>query len=164
MGIIYQVIAECAHATISTPYGRVVQLMYKGALIPADAPELPRLLGMGFVAKLGNDENTTGGVDATGTPSGAYTIRVPASVTSTPVTVVTDATGKGTGNVAGAADTESDGARAAAKAKLPTDGSAPHPNAGQPVWVEYHVARGSRYEDVVNADKAELVDLAKQQA
>ena len=63
----YQVVAECAHATVDGPYGRMVQLLYKGALIPGDAPQLQHLLKNGFVVKVGDDE--TGGVDAAGIPS-----------------------------------------------------------------------------------------------
>jgi len=61
------------------------------------------------------------------------------------------------------ADAEIAEKRAAAKAKLPTDGSAPDGRAGQAVWVEYLVARGSNYDDVKDVDKADLQKLAEQQ-
>jgi hypothetical protein len=54
--------------------------------------------------------------------------------------------------------------RAAAKAKLPADKSAPDGRAAQAVWVEYLVSRGSRYEDVKDVEKDELQKLAKQQS
>jgi hypothetical protein len=54
--------------------------------------------------------------------------------------------------------------RAAAKAKLPADGSAPDGRLGQPVWVEYLVSKGSNYDDVQSVDKDQLVALAKQQS
>jgi hypothetical protein len=79
-------------------------------------------------------------------------------LTNTPAPVDAEAT------AAAKADAELAEKRAAAKAKLPEDGSAPDGRAGQPVWVEYLVTRGSRYEDVAKADKDELVKLAKQQA
>jgi hypothetical protein len=79
----YQVVAECAHVTLDGPSGRFVTLLLKGALVPADAPELERLVRDGFVAKVGGDE--TGGVDASGVPAGAYTADVPPAVTTTPV-------------------------------------------------------------------------------
>jgi hypothetical protein len=47
---VFQVVAECAHATVNDAvYGRTVQLLYKGALVSPDAPELKRLLELGFV-------------------------------------------------------------------------------------------------------------------
>lgn len=159
----YQVVAECAHATVDSPYGRVVQLLMKGALVPADAPELERLLDIGFVAKVGDDE--TGGVDAAGVPAGAYTTDVPASITSTPVEK-TEEQRRAQQEAAdkAKADAEVDEKRAAAKAKLPDGGAMPDGRAGQPVWVEYLVARGSNYDDVKDVDKAELQELAKRQS
>ena len=61
------------------------------------------------------------------------------------------------------AETEVADKRAAAKAKLPADGSAPDGRAAQAVWVEYLVSKGSRYDDVKDADKADLQKLAEQQ-
>jgi hypothetical protein len=55
-----------------------------------------------------------------------------------------------------------DAKRAAARAKLPADGSEPDGRASQAVWVEYLVASGSRYEDVKDAPKQELQKLAEQ--
>jgi hypothetical protein len=157
------VVAECAHVTVDSPYGRMQQLMMKGARVPADAPELKRLLEIGFVAKVGDE--ATGGVDATGTPSGAYDVEVPSGATSTPV-AKTEEQRKAAQDAAdkAKADAEVDEKRAAAKAKLPEGGAAPDGRAAQPVWVEYLVARGSRYEDVKDAEKADLVELAKQQS
>lgn len=148
----YQVVAECAHATVNTAQGPMIVLLMKGAMVPADAPQLQHLLDNGFVAEVGSAE--TGGVDAAGIPAGAYTVEVPPGVTTTPVE---NSPGRN-------ADAEVAEKRAAAKAKLPTDGSAPDGRASKDVWVEYLVSKGSNYDDVVAADKAELQKLASQQS
>lgn len=155
----YQVVAECAHVTVNGPSGRFVNLLLKGALVPADAPELKRLLELGYVAKVGGEE--TGGVDASGIPAGAYDAEVPAAITSTPVAKTEEQ--KAAADKA-KADAEVAEKRAAAKAKLPEGGAMPDGRAGQPVWVEYLVAKGSNYDDVKDVDKAELIELAKQQS
>jgi hypothetical protein len=170
MGAVYQVVAECAHATVSGPTGRATTLLLKGALVPADAPELERLLREGYVAKVGDD--ATGGVDATGRPSGAYEVKVPAAITSTPVErteeqrKADDEAAEKAKAAAGKAkaDAEADKKRADAKAKLPEGGAMPDGRQGQPVWVEYLVSKGSNYDDVKDVDKDELVRLAKQQS
>jgi hypothetical protein len=59
------------------------------------------------------------------------------------------------------ADAEVADKRAAAKAKLPSDGSAPHGNASKDVWVEYLAGRGYDYDELVKQDKSDLVELAK---
>lgn len=157
----YQVVAECAHATVNTPQGPMIVLLMKGAMVPADAPQLQHLLDNGFVAKAGPAE--TGGVDAAGIPAAAYTAEVPAGLTTTPVPkseeqkqADADATEKAK------ADADVVEKRAAARAKLPEDGSAPDGRAGQPVWVEYLAARGYDYAELAKQDKAELQKLAQQ--
>lgn len=164
----YQVVGECAHATVNNPlHGRIRQLLLKGAIVPADAPELKHLLSIGLVAKVDDDE--TGGLNADGVPAGALTTQVPSGVTTTPVEVESpdpEATEPPSeADVAQAkADADLAQARAAARAKLPEDGSAPHANAGQPVWVEYLAARGYDYDELAKQDKPDLVALAKQQS
>jgi hypothetical protein len=152
----FQVVAECAHVTMSGPTGVAQHLLYKGALVPADAPELQRLLDEGYVARVGAQE--TGGVDASGVPAGAYGTQVPASITSTPVPVTA---GQAPGGEQPKADAELAEKRAAAKAKLPEDGSAPDGRAGKDVFVEYLAARGYDYDELTKQDKAELIELAK---
>ena len=58
------------------------------------------------------------------------------------------------------ADPELETRRAAARAKLPADGSAPKASHGQDVWVEYLVAQGGNYDDLAKQDKKELQELA----
>lgn len=135
----YQVIGECAHATVDTPHGRAKILLYKGALVPAEAPELEHLLSTGLVAKVSDEE--TGGVNADGV-------------------TVTEAEQKAQGPEADAA-AKLAADREAAQAKLPPDGSMPDGRASQAVWVEYHVAQGGNYEELSKQDKPTLVELAK---
>jgi hypothetical protein len=160
----YQVIAECAHATVNDPlYGRTMQLLLKGALIPDGTPELPHLLAVGMVAPVHGE---TGGLNADGVPSAALGVQVPAGVTSTPVEVTDEQRQAAEQARADAeqatADAEVEARRAAARAKLPEGGALPDGRASKDVWVEWLVAAGSRYEDVVGVDKGDLVELARQ--
>lgn len=59
------------------------------------------------------------------------------------------------------ADAELADKRAAAKAKLPADGSAPHGNASKDVWVEYLAGKGYLYDELVKQEPADLKALAK---
>ena len=156
----YQVVGECAHATVNNAlHGRIQELLLKGALVPEDAPELKHLLSVGLVAKV--DDAETGGLNADGVPAGALTSEtpVPAGVTSTPV--VTEEQQRNAEKAKADADLEEK--RSAARSKLPADGGEPDGRAAQSVWVEYLVSKGSRYEDVHSVEKSELQKLAKQQ-
>lgn len=137
----YQVVGECAHATIDTPHGRAKVLLYKGALVPAEAPELKHLLSTGLVEQVGDDE--TGGVNADG------------------ITVVEAERKAESENPEADAAAKLAADREAARAKLPADGSMPDGRASQAVWVEYHVAQGGDYEELSRQDKPTLVELAK---
>lgn len=142
----YQVVAECAYVKIADAAGVSWRLLEKGALIFGDdTPNLDHLIQNGYVVKVGDD--ATGGVDANGAPSGV-----------TPTPDEQDAADRAK------ADADLEEKRAAAKAKLPADGSAPDGRLGQPVWVEYLVSKGSNYDDVKDVDKDQLVALAKQQS
>lgn len=55
-------------------------------------------------------------------------------------------------------------ARAAAKAKLPPDGSAPDGRASKDVFVEYLAGKGYDYAELSKQDKAELQKLAASQS
>ncbi|MFJ8690288.1 hypothetical protein [Micromonospora wenchangensis] len=171
----YQVIAECAHVVTATTGVRSQVLLYKGAILPADVePErLKFLLDGGFVAAEGDvqvapnmsvEQDPRRGLDSVtpdllrgdrpddsrdGTSGSDVSERVAETVTEQ-------------GRIDKAAD---DGGvaekRAAARAKLPTDGSMPKSSHGQDVWVEWHVAQGGNYDDLATQDKAALIDLAK---
>ena len=154
---LYQVVAECAFATIVSVTGKSGQLLLKGAPVPADAPELERLLRDGYVAEVTKPEDV-GGVNADGIPAAAFATDVPAAITTTPVAVVEE-TQK---TVAKAqADTELAARRAEAAAKLPEDGSAPKGTAGHDVFVEYLAKHGFDFAELTKTDKAELVKMAK---
>lgn len=159
----YQVVAECAHVTMSTPSGRMLVLQLKGALVPADAPELPRLLDLGYVAKVGDDE--TGGVDASGIPAGAYDAEVPPAITTTPVTKSEEQRqAEADAGEKAAAEAEVAERRAAAKAKLPEDSSAPDGRAAKDVRVEWLAGQGYGYDELIKQDDAALKDLVKQRS
>ncbi|MFI2663270.1 hypothetical protein [Micromonospora carbonacea] len=157
----YQIVGECAYVSTDTPSGRTRVLLYKGALVPGNAPELKHLLDTGLVVKVGGDE--TGGVNA----DGLTTIEADDLDDDVPRRdsdgVLTSTYSSGEQPTGDQSDADSaDSKRAAAQAKLPKDGSMPHPNAGQPVWVEWHVKQGGDYDDLAKQDKADLVKLAQQ--
>lgn len=156
---VFQVVAECAHVTVSGPTGRAQTLLLKGALVPADAPELGRLLREGYVAKVGGD--ATGGLDATGTPSGAYTTEVPASITTTPVEQTDE---QKAAAVKAKAAAELEQTRAAARAKLPEDGAAPDGRAAREVRIEWLAKQGHNYDELAKQDDAALKDLVRQRS
>ncbi len=60
----YQIVGDCAHVTVSSPTGPMVELRHKGALVSPDDPRLPHLLDAGLVVQVGGD--VTGGLDASG--------------------------------------------------------------------------------------------------
>jgi hypothetical protein len=156
----YQVIAECAYVKIADASGVSWRLLEKGALIFGDTPNLEHLLKNGYVAKVGGE--ATGGVDADGVPSGARQVEVPAGLTTTPVEVVESDEQK-QAKAKAKADADTAEKRAAAQAKLAElGGKAPDGRASQAVWAEYLVSTGSKYEDVANVDKADLVKLHEQ--
>lgn len=175
----YKVVGHCAHATVNTSHGRVRQLHFKGVLLPEDVPdsEIRHLVSVGLVAPVevaepasapaasvvpvGEDGDTGDGwqdVDD-GDPADDPGERDSDSAGSDGE--LEDA-GQDAGDEASKPDPEVEAKRQAARAKLPTDGSRPHANAGQPVWVEYLVTKGYDYDTLVKADKKDLVETAGQ--
>lgn len=148
----YQVIGHCAHATTRGSSGRVRQLFFKGQLLPEDTPgqEIRHLLSVNLIKPVG----------APATPTVSASAAQP--VTDTPVgqPTLTEAEITATAPANPATDTEVEAKRAAARAKLPTDGSRPDGRAAQAVWVEYLVTKGYSYDAVVNEPKATLMELA----
>ncbi len=63
-GETYQIVGDCAHVTVDSPTGPMVELRHKGALVSATDPRLPHLLDAGLVVQVGGD--VTGGLDASG--------------------------------------------------------------------------------------------------
>lgn len=149
----YQVVAECVYATVESPYGMTRQLLLKGALIPGGAQEVEHLVRSGMVAKVGGDDET--GVNALGSLGAAETDQGAAGsvVTSSPAAAPSPAEST--------ADDKVEAARESARAKLPADGSAPHPNAGEAVWVEYAVGQGTDRAEAEKVGKQALVELFK---
>jgi hypothetical protein len=186
----YQVIAEmAAHVEVQEPGGTSVQTFYKGAMVPDGVPaeRIKGLLDRGIIAKVGEvpiapnaavAQDPARGIESVTTETlqgqpaeepqvTGDTSEEVAAVVHEEASVARAAEAPRPASDEREAEAKSaDGGaakRAAAKAKLPADGSAPDGRAGQPVWAEYLVARGSRYADVKDADKDELIKLAKQQ-
>lgn len=130
----YKVVGQCAHVKTMTESGRMTRLLYKGNLVPADAPpeQIRHLLSVGLIRPVA-------GVSA-----------------PEPVASVGAA-----GDPAGAGEPELSEERKDARGKLKPDGSAPHANAAEAVWVEYAVAKGYDYDAAKAAGKAELIKLLK---
>ncbi len=128
----YRVVAEAAH--VSTDGG--LKLIYKGAPVPADQnpDRLKHLLDTGLIAPVGEAEvapNAAVVPDEFATTGGAK-----ADVES--------------------GQAEIDRKREAARAKLPTDGSAPDGRASHEVWVEYAVSKGLSRDEAEKASKEDL--------
>lgn len=173
----YQVIAECAHVVTVTTGVRSQVLLYKGAFLPDDVDQdrLDFLLGGKFIAEEGAVpvapnaavvQDPRLGVDSV-TPDvlrGETPAEVehPSSDAAEQVAEVAVTEGRiDKAATPPGEDPEVAQKRAAARAKLPADGSAPKASNGQDVWVEYHVAQGGDYADLAKQDRDELIKLAK---
>ena len=138
----YQVVGECAHVTVGTPSGPMVTLLLKGALLPdaVTAERLEHLLSVNLIAPLDGVE--------------------PIMPVSGPILNEQDG-----GTVDGGLP-EVDGEeaakeqeRAAARSKLPPDGSAPRGNASHDVWVEFAVLKGYDRAEVEKTDRDDIKAL-----
>ncbi len=141
MADMYQVTAEAVLATVDTATGKVKALLYKGAMLSGDAPELKHLLDSNMVAKVGADVST--GLNAEGGlgPAERPTVGPDSVVAAAPLTPEQEETNR---------------RQADAKSQLPADGSAPDGRASDAVWVEYAVARGMDRDEATKAGKAEI--------
>ena len=177
----YQVVGALAAFTVSDAEGGAQKLtFYKGNMVPQGVPqnEIEHNLSVKLIAKVGGDAEIpamTGPLgDGTSRPPEGNALADPVPLDRAPTVVspavaTTEQVEAGTGvaleQATGTTSQSSvDAKRAAARAKLPTDGSEPDGRASQAVGVEYLVARGSRYDDVKDADKTDLQKLAKLQA
>ncbi|MER7280406.1 hypothetical protein ABT369_38815 [Dactylosporangium sp. NPDC000244] len=149
----YQVTAECVYATVDSQYGMTRQLLLKGAVIPGDAKEIEHLVAQGLIAKIGDGDET--GINALGGVGAAESVEGAAGSVVSP-----DPAAGPMGGSPSVTD-EAETAREAARAKLPADGSAPHPNAGRDVWVEYAVKQGIDRAEAQKATKDDLKALFK---
>lgn len=127
----YKVVGECAHVKVDGG----LRLAYKGAPVPdgQDPKRLEHLLSTGLIAKVD---------DADLAPNAAV--------------VADEFATTGGQRVKPEVDSEQEQKRAAAKAKLPTDGSAPDGRASHEVWVEYAVSKGLSREESEKASKDDL--------
>lgn len=149
----YQVVGECAHVTVPTTTGPMVTLLLRGALLPDEvtADRVKHLLSVNLIAPVdggepiipvsGSDLNAPDGKDAdSGAPDGAPSEGEAAQApTQQPETDDENA----------AAEQR----RAAARSKLPEDGSPPKGNASKAEWVEYAVLKGYDRVEVEKADR-----------
>lgn len=170
---VYQIVGECAHVTEATAMGVARVLRYKGSLVSPDEPNLKHLLDTGLVAEVRGAG--TGGVNADGvtlaeaegevdTPTGDTT---PAEPAPTPEETLTAAVAAGTPgaeepSAEEKAAKELTERRAAAQEKLAAlGGKAPDGRSHPDVLVEYLVAQGGNYDDLVKAEKPDLLDMVK---
>jgi hypothetical protein len=138
----YRVTGAFVQVSSSGPTGSQKIALYQGAVLPGDVPadEIRHHLAVNMIEEVGAGEGPTGGpLEAVLPPS---LVQPAPAVPGVPAT-------------AGVEDPE----RAKAREKLPADGSAPHRNAAEAVWVEYAVSRGHSFEDARAAGKDELVKL-----
>ena len=129
----YKVVGEAAHVKVDGG----LRLAYKGAPVPdgQDPERLEHLLSTGLIAEV---------EDADLAPNAAV--------------VADEFATTGGQRVTPEVDGEQEQKRAAARAKLPADGSAPDGRASTEVWVEYAVSRGL---DRTEAEKASREDLKR---
>ncbi len=162
----YQVIGECAHVRVVGIGGvQAVQLFYKGAFLPdgVDEARLKHLVDSKLVAKVDGEPIAPNAAIEQDPNSGkSYEEAFGDATTSGDAgdgthPVVTEEQ-RQEQRAATEENTETERKRAAARAKLPADGSAPDGRASQEVWVEFAVARGL---DRTEAEKASKEDLRK---
>lgn len=178
----YQVVGECCHVEVWQLGGtKSLQMLYKGAPVPDGVPaeRIAHLLRNGLIAEVGEvpvapnasvPQDPARGLDSvttevlTGEPAPDPGLN-PAEVANERVAETVTEQGRiDKAAEAPEADREVEARRAAARQKLPEGGRAPDGRAGQDVWAEYLVARGSDYDDVKDLSKAELRELADLQS
>ncbi len=150
--------------------GQAGGYLYRGGILEAsqvDAKDTDRLVAEGFLEWVVRDgeqfrlaEDTT-----TGSKGDAVTVGDNGFPPQSETDHGTTNSGAQTAATESAAkvDDEVEQKRAAARQKLTEIGGEPDGRSSQAVWVEYLVGRGSRYEDVKDATKADLMKLAEQQ-
>lgn len=152
MSDMFQIVGECAYATVDTYAGRSKTLLLKGALIPADTPELEHLVESGLAAKV--DANTGAGLNAEGGlgPAEADSTAHGSVVSSVPPDPDRQAADR--------ERSEADARWAAAEAKLPA-GQKPDGRSSDDVWRVYAVRQGMDRAEVEKASKADLQGALK---
>lgn len=165
----YVVVGHCVTVDTFTDAGYQRIMFYRGQTLPEDvrAEQIRHNLDVNLIAEVSGSEQA--GVDSAGAAvagderagefDGDPGERFDAANSTTPEQGA-QGTPEDTTRRSEADATEA--RRAAARAKLPADGSPPKASNGQDVWVEYHVAQGGNYDDLVKQDKPELIRLAEQ--
>jgi hypothetical protein len=159
----YQVTGQCAHVTTQGIDGsKRSELLYKGSIVPesATAAEIKHLLSLNLISAVGGEPL---GTHEVGAVAGG---EVRTGLDGNPVQSKEPGVGEPLTDNEQKSAAELEQKRAAARAKLPEDGSEPDGRAGQAVWVEYLLAKhpDRQYADLKDVDKSELQALAKQQA
>ena len=162
----YQVTGECAHVTVNTQLGPTVQLVYKGQLVPpGTSPErIKHLLDSGLIKRLDDPADAA--------PANPSILPPTETGTGHGQSVTADSTGddgktnpdeeRADEQGAESSDDDTETRRAAAREKLAAlGGRAPDGRHSADVLVEYLVTQGGRYEDLIRAEKGDLVDMVK---
>ncbi len=168
----YQVVGECAHVNVTGIGGvQAVQLLYKGAFLPegVDPARLKHLVDSGLVGKVDGEpiapnaaieQNPNTGESLVGTSSHGQGDGSEGDGLNAGLSEEQRQAQRKAADEAAALEQK----RAAAKAKLPADGSVPDGRAADAVFVEYLVARGYSRDEVEKASSADLKKLAKDAA
>lgn len=156
----YVVTGHMATFDTDAGQGRMRVTFYRGQRVPEDAPadQVAHHLDVNLIAEVPG--NQPAGVDS----AGGVVVGDQRPDGGKPGEDIPVPTGALPADDKAKADDEVAEKRAAAKAKLPDGGAMPDGRAGQPVWAEYLVSKGSNYDDVKDVDKDQLVALAKQQS
>lgn len=152
----YRVTGAFVQVTSAGPTGTQKIALYQGAILPGDVPaeEIRHHLSVGMIEQVGDDEGPVGEPLLAPPPPGTVPTGFPAGTAGDPANGTPPAAVTGGDSVA-----YDDPERVKAREKLPPDGSAPHPNAGEAVWVEYAVAKGYSFEAVRDAGKDQIRGL-----
>ncbi len=156
----YQVIGECAHVNVVGIGGvHSVQLIYKGAFVPEgiDPERLKHLIRSELVAKVDGEPIAPNAAIDQDPNTGASLSAAKGETVGGDGTHPTLSDEQREAQRKAAEDnTAVEQKRAAARSKLPADGSAPDGRASHEVWVEYAVSKGL---DRSEAEKASKEDL-----
>lgn len=136
----YRVVSACVVVPVISAAGPIMHTLYTGHVFDAD-PQHYRIrhnVDSGYIEEIGAGTAAADGEDG---PPSAPDPAVEPGV---------------------AAEVEEK--RAAARAKLPADGSVPDGRLGQDVWVEYAVLKGMDRTEAEKAVKSDLVNALKAQA
>jgi hypothetical protein len=161
MGKQYQVVGAAALVTQQTVNGPMKSLLYAGHVLGPGytEAEIAHNVAGGLIREIGGDDDLIAAIEFGANHPRSQVLTAEHPVADTGETVET---GETVVDDSQPIANETDADRAAAKAKLPTDGSAPKANAAQAVWVEYAVAKGYGFDASKGATRDELIKLTSQ--